>query len=139
MILCQTKKPPPLSKEKGELYDTITDKLYSDPFTALRFSAISLQDNPKYHIVQFAIVKVLLVHGKFIEALEEANRIRAATWRARAFLIIGDYERLNGRLENAQSFYRQIFEFFDKKSKQDDGGKTLEMVPADLRIMGNMN
>lgn len=123
-------------KERGELFDSITDKLYSDPFTALRFSAVSLEDNPKYHVVQFAKVKVLLVYGRFIEALEEANRIRNPTWRARAFLVIGDFERINKRTDNAQSFYRQIFEFFDKNSKQEDNGKTLELVAGRFAIFG---
>ena len=98
--------------EQTEL-DPVSSNFLIDALTALRFVAISLDNEEDIGLATSGIARSFLIKDDIESALREANSIDNPLWRSRTLLSIADYYIQQDNRENAIDTLKQITDIFN--------------------------
>jgi hypothetical protein len=100
-------KQPPLD------LDPISHNFLVDALTALRFVAISLDNEEDIGLAYSGIARSFIIREQIRDAVNEAEKIKDPLWQARTYLSIAEYYMANNKSRNAIRYLREASDIFN--------------------------
>lgn len=122
-----------------ETLDSVTRKIMSDAFIALRFTALALDDPAQVGQALNGLVRAMLERNEVSDALQEAGRIEDDLWYARAMVVIADYYASRGENEQALTYLRQGADRINAQKPLRDGGGILREIAKREAALGQFD
>ncbi len=119
--------------------DAITEQVMNDAFIALRFAALSLEDDDEAGQALEGLVRAMLSRGEFTDALKEATRIDDNIWFARAMISISQNFMDNGDNGNAVEYLNRGLKRIDINNISKQADQTRRAISIQHAIIGNLD
>ena len=119
--------------------DAITEQVMNDAFIALRFAALSLEDDDEAGQALEGLVRAMLSRGEFTDALKEASRIDDNIWFARAMISISQKFIANGDNDNAVEYLNRGLSRIDINNISKQANQTRRAIAIQYAIIGDLN